>query len=207
MAESKQKRTGLSLATGPVGLIGMALLAYGVTALIFGGHLFTTDFLSGTVQGETWLGLEVNAWSSLQFIGAGALLLLGAPLHWGAKTMSLIVGLGLGAASVIALVDGDDVFGIFAANGLTTLVWGIAAAVLLVLALLPRVGGGKRRSHADADANRAPARRAAQPRPRARRQPRARRGESRGVAQRGRAGSRHDRRRTRRAQRTPIIRH
>ena len=153
MAESKQKRTGLSLAKGPVGLIGMALLAYGVTALIFGGHLFTTDFLSGTVQGETWLGLEVNAWSSLQFIGAGALLLLGAPLHWGAKTMSLIVGLGLGAASVIALVDGDDVFGIFAANGLTTLVWGIAAAVLLVLALLPRVGGGKRRSHADADAN------------------------------------------------------
>jgi hypothetical protein len=140
----------------------MALLAYGVTALIFGGHSFTTDPLSGTVQGETWLGLEVNAWSSLLFIGAGALLLFGAPLHWGAKTMSLIVGLGLGAASVIALVDGDDVFGIFAANGLTTLVWGIAAAVLLVLALLPRVGGGKRRSHADADADANARRRAAQ---------------------------------------------
>ncbi len=48
---------------------------------------------------------------------------------------------------MIALVDGDDVFGIFAANGLTKLIWGIAAAVLLVLALLPRVGGDKRREH------------------------------------------------------------
>ena len=40
--------------------------------------------------------------------------------------------------------DGDDVFGIFAANGLMELAWGIAAAVLIVLALLPRVGGGRR---------------------------------------------------------------
>jgi len=51
--------------------------------------------------------------------------------------MSLIVGLALGAASVIALVDKRDVFGIFAANGATKLIWGVASAVLLVLALLP----------------------------------------------------------------------
>jgi len=152
MARTK-KTKGVSLAKGPVGLIGMALLGYGVSALIFGAHSFSTHPLSGTVQGKTWLGLEANAWSSLLFIGAGALLLFGAPLHWGAKTMSLIVGLGLGAASVIALVDGDDVLGIFAANGLTKLVWGIAAAVLLVLALLPRIGG-KQRADDEADTRR-----------------------------------------------------
>jgi hypothetical protein len=66
----------------------------------------------------------------------------------------LIVGLALGAASVIALVDGDDVFGIFAANGLTKLVWGVAAAVLLVLALLPRVGARKHDLDADQDQRR-----------------------------------------------------
>jgi hypothetical protein len=87
--------------------------------------------------------LEGNGWTNLLFAGAGALLLFGAPLHRGAKTLSLGVGLALGAASLIAIVDGDDVFGIFATNGLTELVWGIAAAVLLVLALLPRVGGKK----------------------------------------------------------------
>jgi hypothetical protein len=139
--DSKSK--GVSLAKGPVAIVGIALLAYGISGLIFGGNGFTSDPVSGTAQGTKWLGLEANGWSNLLFAGAGALLLFGAPLHWGAKSLSLIVGLVLGAASVIALFDGDDVFGIFAANGLTKLVWGIAASVLLVLALLPRVGGKK----------------------------------------------------------------
>jgi hypothetical protein len=142
MAAKRDK--GVSLAKGPVGIIGMILLAYGVTALIFGGRSFTTQALDGTVNGETWLGLEVNGWSDLLFIGTGAALMFGAPLHWGAKSVSLIVGLVLAAAAVISFVDGDDVLGIFAANGRTTLVWAIAAAVLIVLALLPRVGGGRR---------------------------------------------------------------
>jgi hypothetical protein len=140
---------GISLAKGPVAVIGVALLALGVLGLIFGGNGFTTDPVSGTVQGTKWLGLEANGWSNVLFAGGGALLLFGSPLHWGAKTLSLIVGLALGAASVISMVDGDDVFGIFAANGLTQLVWGVAAAVLLVLALLPRVGGGKQRDERD----------------------------------------------------------
>jgi hypothetical protein len=142
MAAKRDK--GVSLAKGPVGIIGMILLAYGVTALIFGGRSFTTQALDGTVNGETWLGLEVNGWSDLLFIGTGAALMFGAPLHWGAKSVSLIVGLVLAAAAVISFVDGDDVLGIFAANGRTTLVWAVAAAVLIVLALLPRVGGGRR---------------------------------------------------------------
>jgi hypothetical protein len=134
---------GISLAKGPVAIVGVALLAYGISGLIFGGHGFAQHAISGTQTGRTWLGIEANGWSNLLFAGSGALLLFGSPLHWGAKSLSLIVGLVLGAASVIALVDGDDVFGIFAANGPTKLVWGIAAAVLLVLALLPRVGGDK----------------------------------------------------------------
>jgi hypothetical protein len=145
MARKEKKAKGVSLAKGPAALIGMALLAYGITGLLFGGRGFTVDVPSGTVNGETWLGLEVNGWSNLLFIAAGALLLFGSPVHWGAKTMSLLVGLALGAASVIALVDGDDVLGIFAANGPTKLVWGVASAVLLVLALLPRVGGKRDR--------------------------------------------------------------
>ena len=143
MASKNDK--GISLAKGPVAVVGVALLALGVLGLIFGGNGFAANPVSGTINGKEWLGIEANGWSNLLFASAGALLLFGAPLHWGAKTLSLIVGLALGAASVIALVDGDDVFGIFAANGLTKLIWGIAAAVLLVLALLPRVGGDKRR--------------------------------------------------------------
>jgi membrane protease YdiL (CAAX protease family) len=44
------------------------------------------------------------------------------------------VGLGFAAAAIIALVDGNDVLGIFAANDATKLAWAIAAAVLIVAA-------------------------------------------------------------------------
>lgn len=132
---------GVSLAKGPAAIIGLLLLAYGVLALIFGSANFEASPIEGDVLGETFLGIEGNGWTNLLFAAGGALLLLGAPLHWGAKSLSLIVGLVLGAASVIALWYDDDVFGIFAANGPTTLAWGVAAAILLVLALLPRTRG------------------------------------------------------------------
>ncbi len=146
---ARDKKTGVSLAKGPVAIIGLLLLVFGVLAFILGGHSFKADPISGTVNGEKFLGLEVNAWSSLLFVAAGLLLLFGSPLHWAAKSMSLIVGLVLGAASVIALYDEQDVFGIFAANGLTKLVWGAAATLLIVLSLLPRVGGKKRQADDD----------------------------------------------------------
>ncbi|MGZ6616396.1 MAG: hypothetical protein ACXVFQ_18435 [Solirubrobacteraceae bacterium] len=137
---TRHKTKGTSLAKGPIGLIGIALLAYGVTALIFGGHGFTTHAPTGAVAGKTWLGLEINGWSGLLFVGAGLLLLLGAPMHWGAKTMSLIVGISLVVLCLIALANGHGALGIFAANGLTELVWGAGGALLIALSLLPRVG-------------------------------------------------------------------
>jgi hypothetical protein len=133
---------GISLAKGPVLIVGLALLAFGILALLIAGATsFTAKPLSGMVSGKKFIGLEVNGWSSLLFIGAGALLVFGSPLHWGAKLTSIVVGIALIAAAVLAFVDDDSALGIFAANGLTELVWLAAGVVLLVLALLPRVGG------------------------------------------------------------------
>ena len=137
---TRHETKGTSLAKGPIGLIGLVLLAYGVTALIFGGHGFTEHAPTGAVDGKTWLGLEVNGWSGLLFVAAGLLLLLGAPMHWGAKSMSLVVGISLVVLCLIALANGHGALGIFAANGLTELVWGAGGALLIVLSLLPRVG-------------------------------------------------------------------
>jgi len=138
--ESRYRTKGVSLAKGPVGLVGLVLLAYGITALIFGGHGFAQHVLNGAVHGKTWLGLEVNGWSGLVFIAAGLLLLLSAPLHFTAKGISLIVGIALGAIAVIAAVNGHGALGLFAANHLTEIVWGAGAVLLIGLSLLPRVG-------------------------------------------------------------------
>jgi hypothetical protein len=145
-----QRTKGTSLAKGPVGLIGVALLAYGISALIFGGHSFAQHAPNGAVHGGSWLGLEVNGWSGLLFIAAGLLLLLAAPLHWSAKGMSLLVGLALGAAALIALANGHGAVGVFAANHLTELVWGAAAALLIAMSQLPRVGKTRARAAAAA---------------------------------------------------------
>jgi len=133
---------GISLAKGPVLIVGLALLAFGILALLIAGATsFTAKPLSGIVSGKKFIGLEVNGWSSLLFMAAGALLVFGSPLHWGAKLTSIVVGIALVAVSVLAYVNKDSALGIFAANGLTELVWLAAGVLLLLLALLPRVGG------------------------------------------------------------------
>jgi len=131
---------GVSLAKGPVGIIGAVLLAGGILGLLFGSTDFTTSAPDGDVTGGTFLGIEGNGWTWLGFAGAGLLLLISAPLHWGAKTTAMIVGLVMAVSCVVAIVDGSDVFGVAAANNATKLVMGAAAVALLVVAMMPRVG-------------------------------------------------------------------
>jgi hypothetical protein len=136
---------GVSLAKGPVGIIGAVLLAGGILGLLFGSTDFTTSAPDGDVTGGTFLGIEGNGWTWIGFAGAGLLLLISAPMHWGAKTTAMLVGLVMAVACVVAIVDGSDVFGVAATNNATKLVMGAAAVALLVLAMAPRVGRKRER--------------------------------------------------------------
>jgi hypothetical protein len=136
---------GVSLAKGPVGIIGAVLLAGGILGLLFGSTDFTTSAPDGNVTGGTFLGIEGNGWTWLGFAAAGLLLLISAPMHWGAKTTAMLVGLVMAVACVVAIVDGSDVFGVAATNNATKLVMGAAAVALLVLAMAPRVGRKRER--------------------------------------------------------------
>jgi hypothetical protein len=131
---------GVSLAKGPVGIIGAVLLAGGILGLLMGSTDFTTSAPNGDVSGGTFLGIEGNGWTWLLFAGSGVLLLISAPMHWSAKTMAMIVGLAMAAAAMLSIVDGSDALGVFAANGWTMLAFGAAAVACLVVAMLPRVG-------------------------------------------------------------------
>lgn len=135
-----RRRDGVSLAKGPAGILGLAMIVVGVASFLSGADDFSADPFRGTVNGDTFLGLEANGWTSVLWAGSGALLLGAAPMHWGAKTMALIVGLVMGAASTILIADGSDVLGVAAGNNWTMLAFGAAAVALLMVALLPRVG-------------------------------------------------------------------
>src|SRR3954469_13510893 len=131
---------GASLAKGPALLAGSLLVAFGLASLLKNNDFpsFSSSFPDGTVQGTNFLGLEVNGWTAFFAITAGALLLFGAAQHHLAKMMSLIVGLALAACAVIAIIDGQDVLGLAAANFWTKLGFAVAGGLMLLNALMPR---------------------------------------------------------------------
>ncbi|MDA0161427.1 hypothetical protein OM076_14210 [Solirubrobacter ginsenosidimutans] len=138
--DTPRPRSGISLAKGPVALVGVASLALGVLGFIFASRSWNFNAPSGTVNGTTFIGIEGNGWTWLVFAAAGLLLLLGSTIHWGAKSMAFIVGVAFVVGALIALSDGDDILGIVAMNNWTKLIMGAAGAGLIVLSMMPRVG-------------------------------------------------------------------
>jgi hypothetical protein len=132
---------GPSLAKGPALIAGSLLVAFGLAALLKNNDFpsFSSSFPDGEVNGTNFLGIEVNGWTAFFSITAGALLLFGAAQHHLAKMMSLIVGLALAACAVIAIIDGQDVLGLAAANFWTKLGFAVAGGAMLLNALMPRV--------------------------------------------------------------------
>lgn len=138
MADRARATHGAGLARGPALIIGAILAAFGLILFLKAGDTPTDGFPDGSVDGVDFLGFETNGWTAWFTTAAGALLLFGAAQHLLAKTMSLVVGLALGACAIIAAIDGD-VLGLAAANFWTELGWGIAAVLLVFNVLSPRV--------------------------------------------------------------------
>ncbi|HEX4010256.1 MAG TPA: hypothetical protein VHX62_09620 [Solirubrobacteraceae bacterium] len=132
---------GISLARGPALILGTILTAAGLY-LLYKAHTFPkfSNFPNGSApaDGKFIFGLfAANGWTGMLTAVAGGLLLFGAAQHLLAKTMSLIVGVALGAAAVIALISGN-VLGLAAANGWTELGWAVCAVILLFNTLTRR---------------------------------------------------------------------
>jgi len=131
---------GIGLARGPALITGTILLAAGLYFL-YRAHYFPprSNFPNGAAPVDTKVfGIfGANGWTGMLTAVAGGLLLFGAAQHLLAKAMSLIVGVALGAAAIIALISGN-VLGLAAANGWTELAWGVVAVILLLNSLVPR---------------------------------------------------------------------
>ena len=140
-ATTTRTEKGMSLARGPALILGTILTAVGLY-LLYKARTFPpfSNFPNGDVtkDGDFIFGLfGANGWTAMLTAVGGSLLLFGAAQHLLAKTMSLIVGVALGAAAVIALISGN-VLGMAAANGWTKLGWAVCAAILLFNTLVPR---------------------------------------------------------------------
>lgn len=137
-AEHSTTVKGPGLARGPAMIVGTILSVAGLALFLHAGDTPTGGFPDADVSADKILGFESNGWTAWITTAAGVLLLIGAAQHLLAKTMSLIVGLGLAACAVIALIDGD-VLGLAAANWAVELAWAIAAVILLLNLFAPRI--------------------------------------------------------------------
>ena len=109
-------------------LTGLTLLLAGVL-----GFIADSSFDTGSnVQGDSFLGFEVNAIHNLVHVASGLVLLGAFAKRAAAKAVALGFGLVYGAVAVVGLVDGSDVLGLIPVNAADNLLH-IALAALGVL--------------------------------------------------------------------------
>jgi hypothetical protein len=94
-------------------LVGGAAL---VLAGLFGFIADATFDTGSAVQGDSFLGFEVNGWHNLVHILTGLFLLTGAKNRHAAKRVALIFGIVYGAVTIYGLIDGNSVLGILPVN-------------------------------------------------------------------------------------------
>jgi hypothetical protein len=93
---------------------GIALLLAGLLGFISDA---TFDTAGGDrLQGDSFLGFEVNGWHNLVHVLSGLLLLSAFRRRGPAKTVALAFGLVYGVVTIIGLIDGNDVLGIIPVN-------------------------------------------------------------------------------------------
>jgi hypothetical protein len=103
---------------------GLALLLAGLLGFIADASFdtgSTPDFdrlgnANGQLQGDSFLGFEVNGWHNVIHVASGVLLLLAASRARRARTVALAFGIVYGVVTIIGLVDGNDVLGLFPVN-------------------------------------------------------------------------------------------
>jgi hypothetical protein len=94
-------------------------LVGGATLVLVGlvGFVADASFHTGSqVDGGSLIGFEVNGVHNLVHIASGLLLLAGARRPGSARTVCLLFGLTYGVVTLIGLIDGDTVLGLFPVN-------------------------------------------------------------------------------------------
>ncbi len=113
---------------------GIALLAAGILGFIADSSF---DFGSD-VEGDSFIGFEVNGTHNLVHLASGAIGLAAAFRRISAWWFALLFGLVYGAVAVIGLIQGDHVIGIIPVNGADHVLHVALAALGLIAAAVSR---------------------------------------------------------------------
>jgi hypothetical protein len=131
-ADDQAALAGL-LAQATCGLLGLGLLLSGVLGFVFAGTSFDTG---PSVEGEQFLGFEVNGWHNLVHVLTGLLLLGGAPLPAAAVGALLAFGSSYLIVTIWGFADDDDVAHLLSIDGADNVLHLVLTLAALGVALL-----------------------------------------------------------------------
>jgi hypothetical protein len=115
-------------------LAGISLLLAGIFGFISDSSFDTGD----GVQGDLFLGFEVNAIHNLVHVASGFVLLAASPKRASARAVALGFGLVYAIVAIIGLVDGSDVLGLIPVNSADNLLHIALAALGILTGLISR---------------------------------------------------------------------
>jgi hypothetical protein len=131
-AAAGRDRQGMTPAQWYCLLAGASLLLAGIL-----GFISDATFDTGTkIQGDGFLGFEVNGWHNLVHILSGLVLLSAFSRRGAAKTVALAFGLVYGLVAIIGLIDGNDVLGLIPINPADNILHLALSAVGVLAALV-----------------------------------------------------------------------
>ncbi|HWH92482.1 MAG TPA: DUF4383 domain-containing protein [Baekduia sp.] len=145
-AGADAKKRGLTPAQWFSLVVGGVLLLVGVLGFIADASFDTTGTVDtdaggnagGNLQGDGFLGLEVNGWHNIVHIASGAFLLLMARKRRTAKLGTIAFGAIYGLVTIIGLIDGEDVLGFIPVNAADNVLHVLLSAGSLLAGLVSR---------------------------------------------------------------------
>jgi hypothetical protein len=144
-------------------LAGLALLLAGIFGFIADSTFDTGSSadpeggnVGGGLQGDSFLGFEVNGWHNVVHLLSGLFLLAMMKKRKTAKTAALAFGIVYGIVAIIGLIDGSDVLGLIPVNPADNVLHILLSLAGIAAALVSRgddhddhrsVGTGRARAH------------------------------------------------------------
>jgi len=116
-------------------------LVAGAALLLAGAFGFVSDSSFDTgdgIQGERFLGFEVNAIHNLIHVASGLVLLAASPKRASARAVAIGFGLVYGLVAIIGLIDGEDVLGLIPINSADNVLHVALAALGIITGLMSR---------------------------------------------------------------------
>lgn len=97
--------------------------------------------VGGALQGDSFLGFEVNGWHNVVHLLSGVVL-LAAFRNWKtAKTVALAFGVVYGIVTIIGIIDGNDVLGFIPVNAADNVLHVLLSVLGIVAGLISRPKG------------------------------------------------------------------